>query len=113
LFQLEWTPVTGTPSQARIAVLGELDAPGERFAALAALEKAREAGADGPDLVPAAIDGAAGEDPARAAGAVAGRTLALAQLWLAREWLGEATLVAVTRNGVAGGCESVDLAHAP
>nr|WLD30099.1 GomB [Streptomyces rubellomurinus] len=113
LFQLEWTPVTGTPSQARIAVLGELDAPGERFADLAALEKALEAGAAGPDLVLAAIDGAAGEDPARAAGAVAERTLALAQLWLASEWLGEATLVAVTRNAVAVGAESVDLAQAP
>ncbi|GAA1397231.1 hypothetical protein GCM10009639_34370 [Kitasatospora putterlickiae] len=114
LFQLEWTPVTGTPSsRVRVVVLGELDAPGERFADLAALEKALEGGADGPDLVLAAVDAPDADDPARGATLVAERTLAMAQLWLASEWLGEAKLVAVTRNAVAVGAESVDLAQAP
>ncbi|MER6616582.1 SDR family NAD(P)-dependent oxidoreductase [Streptomyces xantholiticus] len=113
LFQLEWAPITGTPSQARIAVLGDLDAPGERFADLPALEAALADGTTGPDLVLAAIATPAAADPAQAANAVAECTLALAQRWLASEWLGEATLVAVTRRAVAVGAESVDLAQSP
>ncbi|MBW5422663.1 SDR family NAD(P)-dependent oxidoreductase [Streptomyces sp. BG9H] len=113
LFQLEWTPVTGTPGQARIAVIGDLDAPGERYADLSALETARAEGAPGVDLVLAAIDTPADEDPARAASAVAESTLALAQRWLASEWLGEARLVVVTRHAVAVGTDTVDLAQAP
>ncbi|MFJ8587854.1 SDR family NAD(P)-dependent oxidoreductase [Streptomyces sp. NPDC093595] len=113
LFQLEWTPVTGTSSQARVVVLGDLDAPGERYADLPALEAALADGAAGADVVLAQIETPAGDDPVDAAHAVAERTLALAQRWLASEWLGEATLVAVTRHAVAVGAESVDLAQAP
>ncbi|AOR30864.1 hypothetical protein BFF78_07175 [Streptomyces fodineus] len=113
LFQLDWAPVTGTSSQARVAVLGGMDAPGERFADLSALETALADGTAGVDLVLAAIETPATDDPAHAASVVAERTLALAQQWLASEWLGEATLVAVTRHAVAVGAESVDLAQAP
>ncbi|QNP67577.1 SDR family NAD(P)-dependent oxidoreductase [Streptomyces genisteinicus] len=113
LFQLEWTPVTTTPSTARVAVLGDLGAPGARFADLNALEAALAAGTAGADLVLAGIETPAGDDPAHAAGVVAERTLALAQRWLASEWVGEATLVAVTRGAVAVGDAPVDLAQAP
>ncbi|MEU3459410.1 SDR family NAD(P)-dependent oxidoreductase [Streptomyces sp. NPDC006733] len=113
LFRLDWAPVTATSSQARVAVLGDLDAPGERFADLPALEAALAAGAARVDLVLAAIETPATDSPARAANVVAERTLALAQRWLASEWLGEAALVAVTRRAVAVGAESVDLSQAP
>nr|APD71625.1 type I polyketide synthase 19 [Streptomyces sp.] len=113
LFQLDWAPVTGTSSQARVVVLGDLDAPGERFADLPALEAALAEGAAGVDLVLAEIETPAADNPAQAANVVVERTLALAQRWLASEWLGEATLVAVTRRAVAVGAESVDLAQAP
>ncbi|WP_151483658.1 type I polyketide synthase [Streptomyces albicerus] len=113
LFQLEWAPVTGTSSQARVAVLGDQDAQGEHYADLQALEEALAEGAAAVDMVLAEIEIPAGEDPAHAANLVAERTLALAQRWLASEWLGEATLVAVTRNAVAVGAESVDIAQAP
>ncbi|MBB5940352.1 NADPH:quinone reductase-like Zn-dependent oxidoreductase/acyl carrier protein [Streptomyces zagrosensis] len=120
LFQVEWAPVTGAPSQARVAVLGGLDAPGEHYADLQALEEAIEGAiaggaSDAGDvrLVLAEIETPAGEDPVHTANLVAERTLALAQRWLASEWLGEATLVAVTRSAVAVGAESVNLAQAP
>ncbi|MFI9825524.1 SDR family NAD(P)-dependent oxidoreductase [Streptomyces sp. NPDC052013] len=113
LFRLEWAPVTGTTSQARVAVLGDLDAPGERYADLSALETALSEGAPGVDVVLAAIDTPAADHPAHAAHTVAEHTLALAQRWLASEWLGAATLVAVTRDAVAVGAESVDPAQAP
>ncbi|MEU8824622.1 SDR family NAD(P)-dependent oxidoreductase [Streptomyces sp. NPDC048636] len=113
LFQLDWAPITGTSSQARVVVLGDLDAPGERYADLPALETALADGAPGADVVLAEIEPAAADDPAHAANEVAERTLALAQRWLASEWLGEATLVAVTRRAVAVGAESVDLAQSP
>ncbi|MGV4987466.1 SDR family NAD(P)-dependent oxidoreductase [Streptomyces sp. NRAIS4] len=113
LFRLDWAPVTAASSQARVAVLGDMDAPGERFADLSALETALADGAAGVDLVLAEIEPPATDDPAHAASVVAERTLGLAQQWLASEWLGEATLVAVTRRAVAVGSESVDLAQAP
>ncbi|MFF7977233.1 SDR family NAD(P)-dependent oxidoreductase [Streptomyces sp. NPDC007905] len=113
LYRLDWVPVTAEPSQARVAVLGDLDAPGERYADLPALEEALAEGAPTVDVVLAEIETPAADDPAHAAGLVAERTLALAQRWLASEWLGEATLVAVTRRAVAVNAESVDLAQAP
>ncbi len=113
LFQLDWAPVTGTPSPGRVVVLGDLDAPGERYADLPALEAALADGAPGPDLVLAAIRTPATDDAAQAVHEVAEHSLALAQRWLASEWLGEATLVAVTRRAVAVGAESVDLAQSP
>ncbi|MFI9155915.1 SDR family NAD(P)-dependent oxidoreductase [Streptomyces sp. NPDC053367] len=113
LYRLDWVPVTAEPSQARVAVLGGLDAPGERYADLPALEAALAEGAPTVDVVLAEVETPAADDPAHAAGLVAERTLALAQRWLASEWLGEATLVAVTRRAVAVGAESVDLAQAP
>ncbi|MFD8937268.1 SDR family NAD(P)-dependent oxidoreductase [Streptomyces sp. NPDC059578] len=113
LFQLEWAPVTGTPSQARIVSLGDLDAPGERFADLPALEAALADGATSADLVLVQIENPETDDPTHAATAVAERTLALVQRWLASEWLGEATLVAVTRRAVAVGAEPLDLTQAP
>jgi acyl transferase domain-containing protein/NADPH:quinone reductase-like Zn-dependent oxidoreductase/acyl carrier protein len=113
LFQLEWTAVTGKSSQARVAVLGDLDAPGDRFADLAALQAAVAGGAAAPDLVLTAIETPESDSPAQAANAVAERTLALAQHWLAGEGLDHATLVTVTRRAIAVGSESPDLAQAP
>ena len=95
-----------------MAVLGEFAAAGERFADLAALERAVAGGAAVPEAVVAAVDSPA-ETGAAAAHAVAGRTLELLQQWLGSEHLAGARLVVVTRNAVAAGGESPDLAQAP
>ncbi|MEK8173334.1 acyltransferase domain-containing protein [Streptomyces sp. M19] len=63
LFQLEWAPVTGTPSTARVVVLGDLDAPGERFADLPALEAALADRTVGADVVLAEIESPDTDDP--------------------------------------------------
>ena len=56
LFHLEWVPLPTAPevpgaAAARVAVLGDLAAAGDRFADLAALEQALAAGAAAPDVV--------------------------------------------------------------
>ncbi|WP_433665368.1 SDR family NAD(P)-dependent oxidoreductase [Nocardia sp. CA-128927] len=122
LFQVEWAAVTAAPSKtARIAVIGELAAPGTRYADLDALEQAIADGAEVPDVVLA--DGGAVPHEvlvltgasvcAEAARAAAVRMLELVQRWLASAWLTEARLVVVTHNAIAVGEEAPDVASAP
>ncbi|MGH3378012.1 MAG: polyketide synthase dehydratase domain-containing protein, partial [Actinoallomurus sp.] len=115
LFQVGWTEVTaaaGTEA-ARVVVLGELTAPGERHADLDALERALTDGTPAPEVVIAAIQTAESAGEAPAAREVAASTLGLVQRWLASERLADARLVVVTRNGIAVGDETPDLAQAP
>ncbi|MBB5801446.1 acyl transferase domain-containing protein/acyl carrier protein [Saccharothrix ecbatanensis] len=112
VYELDWSPVApATGKSARVAVIGGLSVAGDRFADLAALERAVADGAPMPELVLAAIDTPQG-DIAEAARTTAGEALALAQNWLASEWLGEATLVVTTRHAVAIGDETPDIAQA-
>jgi acyl transferase domain-containing protein/acyl carrier protein len=116
LFGLEWVQLAGTaPQPLRVAVLGELDAPGveERYADLEALGEAVGAGAPVPDVVLAASP-VHGEEPAADAGATASAgalgeqvratladTLSLLQSWFADERLAAAKLALVSRGAVA------------
>uniref|UniRef100_UPI0030F4294C SDR family NAD(P)-dependent oxidoreductase n=1 Tax=Streptomyces sp. GSL17-111 TaxID=3121596 RepID=UPI0030F4294C len=117
LFGVEWTAVSPTASPAasrdvRIAVLGDLTAPGERFADLAALEQALVDGAPVPDLVLAAAGGGApGDATADAARVSAVGALELVRRWLASEPLRAARLVVATRNAAAVDGESADVAQ--
>ncbi|UYQ66233.1 type I polyketide synthase [Streptomyces peucetius] len=113
LYQVDWAAVPTTAStSARIAVLGDIEVPGERFADLNALEQALATGAAAPEVVVTMIEAPTGDAPEAARAAAAG-ALALVQRWLASEWLGEARLVVVTRNGAAIGDETVDVTQAP
>ena len=114
LFRIDWTAVTppARNGSARVAVLGDLDAAGERFADLDALERALAEGAAAPDVVLAAVAVRTG-DVAEEARSAAASTLGLLRRWLASEWLTDARLVVVTRHGVAVGDETPDLASAP
>ncbi|MEU0398611.1 acyltransferase domain-containing protein, partial [Streptomyces sp. NPDC006208] len=113
LYQLDWVAVPATPStSARVAVLGDVDAPGERFADLDALEKALADGAEAPELVVATVEPPAG-DAHQAARTAATDALALVQRWLAGDSLKEARLALVTRNGVDVGDGVPDVALAP
>ncbi|MEU3459408.1 SDR family NAD(P)-dependent oxidoreductase [Streptomyces sp. NPDC006733] len=106
LYQLDWMPVAaGTGRSAQVAVLGALNAAGEPFEDLDALERARRDGAPATELVLAAVDA-----PGATASAV--EALALVQRWLASEWLGESQLVVVTRGAVSVAGEGPDMAQA-
>ncbi|MER7765137.1 type I polyketide synthase, partial [Streptomyces sp. NPDC097619] len=118
LFRLDWTPAVGLapwPSAA-VAVLGAGDAagaPGERYADLAALEAAVADGTPVPDVVVApALAGTDGDAAARARELTA-RTLDLIQRWLAADSLAGARLLFLTRDGVAVGDQTADLAQSP
>ena len=112
LFQLDWAPVPApAPTSARVAVLGGLAVPGERFADLEDLERGLAEGWPTPNVVVAAVDAAPG-DAAGAARGSAVEALALVRRWLASEWLGEARLVVLTRQAVAVGAETADPAQA-
>ncbi|MFI6653887.1 polyketide synthase dehydratase domain-containing protein, partial [Streptomyces sp. NPDC050529] len=121
LFRVEWVVLPEADgsrggSVDRVAVLGDLVAPGERFAGVGELEAAVAAGAAVPEvvLVEAGVGvGVAGGESASAAREVAALTLELLQRWVRSEVLGEARLVVVTRRGVAVGEESPDLVQAP
>ncbi|MFK4217008.1 type I polyketide synthase, partial [Streptomyces sp. NPDC020880] len=119
LFQVEWVVLPEADgsrggSADRVVVLGELVAPGDRFAGVAELEAAVAAGAAVPEvvLVEAEVD-AVDRESAAAAREVTARTLELLQRWVGSEPLADARLVIVTRLGVAVGEESPDLALAP
>ncbi|MFD4139640.1 SDR family NAD(P)-dependent oxidoreductase [Streptomyces sp. NPDC058572] len=113
LYQLDWVAVPATPSSsARVAVLGDVDAPGERFADLDALEKALADGAEAPEVIVATVEPPAG-DAHQAARTAATDALALVQRWLAGDSLKEARLALVTRKAVAVGAETVNVALAP
>ncbi|WP_345328571.1 type I polyketide synthase, partial [Kitasatospora aburaviensis] len=107
LHQLDWTEVTAasSPTPVRVAVLGD------EFADLDALEQALADGAESPAVVVAALETPAG-DPASASRELAADAMALAQRWLASEWLGEARLVVATRGAAAVGAEAPDMAQA-
>ncbi|WP_149184534.1 SDR family NAD(P)-dependent oxidoreductase, partial [Streptomyces sp. TRM49041] len=110
--RLDWTPVeVGAARSARVAVLGDLAATGDRFPDLAALETALAGGDPAPHLVLAAV-GTPDGDTAGAARTAAAEALALVQRWLASEWLGEARLVVVTRRAVAVDGETPDVTQA-
>ncbi|MFH8371036.1 type I polyketide synthase, partial [Streptomyces sp. NPDC018031] len=115
LYRVDWAPVqAGAARPVRLAVLGELDASGERFADLAALRQALADGAEAPDAVLARIDTPAeAADAAESARAVGGRTLELLQHWLADDVFADTQLVLVTRHAVAVGGEAPDVAQAP
>ncbi|MGA5819073.1 SDR family NAD(P)-dependent oxidoreductase [Kitasatospora sp. NPDC094028] len=121
LFQVDWATVTTESAKpVRLAVLGDpsaldgLAAEAERYADLAALEKAVADGAAAPEAVLAGFGSpAAAGGTAEAVLATAGGALELVQRWLASEWLGDARLVVVTRNAVAVGDETPDLAQSP
>ncbi|MFI1222601.1 MULTISPECIES: SDR family NAD(P)-dependent oxidoreductase [unclassified Streptomyces] len=113
LFTVAWVAAQdAVRSVERLAVLGELAAPGERFADLDALESAVAAGAAVPEAVLVDVT-AAGGGGASAAREVTANTLELLQRWVRSEALAESRLVVVTRQGVAVGEESPDLALAP
>ncbi|WP_418346739.1 SDR family NAD(P)-dependent oxidoreductase [Streptomyces fodineus] len=112
LFQVDWATVAaGSAKPVRLAVVGGLAAEGERFTDVAALEQALAGGATPPEVVLVGAPSAVG-DTAEAAQRVAVSALELVQRWLASESLGEARLVVVTRNAVAVGDETPDVAQA-
>ncbi|MCG6495745.1 SDR family NAD(P)-dependent oxidoreductase [Kitasatospora sp. A2-31] len=112
LYQLDWVAAPATPaSSVRIAVLGDAEGPGERFADVDVLEKALVEGARAPELVVATIAPPAG-DVHEAARKAATEALALVQRWLASAVPAETRLAVVTRNAVAVGTEAADVAQA-
>jgi acyl transferase domain-containing protein/aryl carrier-like protein len=99
LFVLSWAAVDAEPSQtARVAVLGELAAAGERFADLDALLAAAAEGATAPTLVLAPVD-ASDADPRVACG----QAIDTVRRWVSSPLAAEARLVLVTRGAVAAG----------
>ncbi|MFI6653759.1 SDR family NAD(P)-dependent oxidoreductase, partial [Streptomyces sp. NPDC050529] len=113
LFTVAWVAaLDAVRSVERMALLGEVEAPGERFADLDALESAIAAGAVVPEAVLVEVT-AGGRGGASAAREVTASTLGLLQRWVRSEALTESRLVVVTRQGVAVGDESPDLALAP
>ncbi|MGP9017967.1 type I polyketide synthase [Streptomyces sp. BR1] len=118
LFQLDWVPLpTGDGTAASTdgwAVLGATESgPAARYADLAALGAAVEAGAPVPAHVFAPFtEHGAGNAP-QALREAAHRALALVTAWLADERFADAKLVVVTRGAVAAPGEDVDdLTHA-
>ncbi|MFI1930493.1 SDR family NAD(P)-dependent oxidoreductase, partial [Streptomyces sp. NPDC020328] len=113
LFTVAWVAASDAVRPAeQMAVLGELVAPGSRFADLDALESAIAGGAVVPEAVLVEVT-AGGRGGASAAREVTASTLGLLQRWVRSGPLAESRLVVVTRQGVAVGDESPDLALAP
>ncbi|MFJ3794483.1 SDR family NAD(P)-dependent oxidoreductase [Kitasatospora sp. NPDC090091] len=112
LYQVDWATVaTPEPRDVRLAVLGDLQAPGDRFVNLYALEDEVAVGMPAPDLVLVSVETPAG-DPATAARKATEDALTLVQQWLVSEWLVDTRLVFVTRGAVAVGSERPDIAQA-
>ncbi len=131
LFRLEWAQILTTSADGHAVVGGNGHAVvggnghahgfvaldefgpegvGGRYADLAALGEAVDAGVSAPDVVVVsaladtdAATGSDGDDRAEAARAAVGRTLQLLQVWLADERWADARLVFVTRGAVAVG----------
>ncbi|MER7764205.1 SDR family NAD(P)-dependent oxidoreductase [Streptomyces sp. NPDC097619] len=125
LYRLDWTaaPAAEGTAPRTLAVLGGCPVPGERYADLAALERALAEGAEAPEAVavtfgalavPAGttVTGGAADTAAAARELTAG-ALALLQQWLASEHLGGTRLFVVTRDAVAVGDGAPDLVQAP
>ncbi|MFH8979346.1 polyketide synthase dehydratase domain-containing protein, partial [Streptomyces sp. NPDC017890] len=120
LFRLDWTalPTPSTVSASTVAVLGA-DGPAiegaERFADLAALTAALDAGRPVPDAVvtglPRALEGSSDGDAVRE---VTYRVLGLLQGWLAEERVEGSRLVVVSEGAVAASVDEdvVDVAGA-
>ncbi|MGV9787390.1 SDR family NAD(P)-dependent oxidoreductase [Streptomyces sp. NPDC003435] len=116
LFRLEWQPVPTAPlrSGATTAVLGTPesaravpdDADATVYPDLAALIVALDAGAPVPDTVIAPDPTSPVTPDAAEVRALAHRTLALLQGWLADERLAASRLVLVTRDAVAVGADA-------
>jgi acyl transferase domain-containing protein/NADPH:quinone reductase-like Zn-dependent oxidoreductase len=115
LFDVAWTPVTAGPGTATgdLVVLGDLAAPGERFADLDAFEHALDGGRAVPEAVLLAVATPGSDDDAQTVLEVSTSTLALVQRWLADERLADTRLVVVTRTAIAAGEESPELAQSP
>ncbi|MGW7349492.1 SDR family NAD(P)-dependent oxidoreductase [Streptomyces sp. NPDC054854] len=112
LYQVDWATVaTPEPRDVRLAVLGDLQAPGDRFVNLYALEDEVAVGMPAPDLVLVSVETPAG-DPAAAARKATADALTLVQQWLVSEWLVDTRLAFVTRGAVAVGTERPDIAQA-
>ncbi|MBM7173845.1 SDR family NAD(P)-dependent oxidoreductase, partial [Streptomyces sp. G44] len=120
LFRLDWVGVPGAAAAwaGSVALLGtDVVAPGgaERFADLAALRAALDAGGAVPDAVVAVLPRAVeGSLPGDAVREVTYRTLGLLQGWLADERLADTRLVLVSRGAVAASVDEdvVDVAGA-
>ncbi|MEU2394153.1 type I polyketide synthase [Streptomyces sp. NPDC007369] len=123
VFRQQWTGLTGpavpeSASAARYAVLGAPDplcpADAERYADLAALAAAVDAGAPVPDELVHVLAPTPAPLTAGAVHAATHDALALAQAWLADERFAAARLVCITRGAVAAapGEDVTDLAAA-
>ncbi|MFI6118182.1 beta-ketoacyl synthase N-terminal-like domain-containing protein, partial [Kitasatospora sp. NPDC051164] len=113
LYRVEWTvlPVSQAPA-GRWAVLGAGGFGAERFADLAELGAAVDAGTAAPDAVFLALESVeASDDVASAVRAALHGVLGTVQEWLADERFSASRLVLVTRGAV--GAEVEDLVHAP
>ncbi|WP_308409074.1 SDR family NAD(P)-dependent oxidoreductase [Streptomyces sp. AC558_RSS880] len=103
LYRVDWVPVpAGAATPVRLAALGgAAGAVADRYADLAALERAVEGGAAAPQAVLAVITTPpAGDDPS-AVRAAADEASALVRRWADHERSGDAVLVVVTRRAVA------------
>ncbi|MER7758032.1 SDR family NAD(P)-dependent oxidoreductase, partial [Kitasatospora sp. NPDC097643] len=113
LYRVEWTalPVSQAPA-GRWAVLGAGGFGAERFADLAELGAAVDAGTAAPDAVFLALESVEASDGvASAVRAALHGVLGTVQEWLADERFAASRLVLVTRGAV--GAEVEDLVHAP
>ncbi|MER7758028.1 SDR family NAD(P)-dependent oxidoreductase, partial [Kitasatospora sp. NPDC097643] len=113
LYRVEWTamPVSQAPA-GRWAVLGAGGFGAERFADLAELGAAVDAGTAAPDAVFLALESVQASDGvASAVRAALHGVLGTVQEWLADERFAASRLVLVTRGAV--GAEVEDLVHAP
>ncbi|WP_432015718.1 SDR family NAD(P)-dependent oxidoreductase [Streptomyces cucumeris] len=115
LFGVDWAAVSASKSaDARVAVLGDLAASGERFPDLPSLERAVAEGAAAPEVVLAEVATAGGEGLSATGDSVhtgAVRALELIRRWLASEPLREARLLVVTRNAASVHGEPADIAQ--
>jgi acyl transferase domain-containing protein/NADPH:quinone reductase-like Zn-dependent oxidoreductase/acyl carrier protein len=107
LFTISWIPLrlpANTEEQRRCVSLGELDLAGvaERYADLAELAQAIDAGAPVPDVVfVEAVPGANGGTVAAYSRVAVQQVLKLLQEWLSESRLGSARLALVTHGAVA------------
>ena len=116
LFRIEWATVTpdAQTGAERVAVIGDLAAPGERFADLDALDQALAGGQPAHDAVVVAVQTAeTAANESSAARMVSANVLELLRRWLTSPALADARLVVVTRNAIAVGDESPNLAQGP
>uniref|UniRef100_UPI0022B92EED type I polyketide synthase n=2 Tax=Streptomyces sp. RPT161 TaxID=3015993 RepID=UPI0022B92EED len=118
LFRLDWATVPVTPATADgWAVLdgAEPTLPGVRFADLAALRDAVDAGTPAPEYVFAPRAASTVEDLAEAARTATHEALDLVKAWLGDERFAGSRLVFVTRGAVATHTDAdvQDAAHAP